>query len=229
MIFLFQKENRKILSIMIALSAGIMISAAFFSLLNPAIEITISLGLTTWFVLSSGFLAGVIFLFLGDKLFNTYQLPYKKATMLFLSITLHNIPEGLVLGVSFASLAHIKTELINFLPAITLTIGIALQNFPEGSAISLPLYKEGFTRRSAFYLGSLSAIVEPIFAILGAILVTKIQNLLPFIMSFAAGAMIFVTIQELLPEILQNKRKDFLSLLLMLGFSFMMILELIMG
>ena len=229
MIFLIKKENKNMMNIMLALSAGIMISASFFSLINPAIEIANTLNLITWFILSIGFLSGAIFLFWGDKIFNINQWKYKKSIMLFLSITLHNIPEGLVLGVGFASLTYIKTDLNSILPAITLTIGIALQNFPEGSSISLPLYREGISKKKAFYLGSLSAIVEPIFAVVGALLVLKIQSLLPFIMSFAAGAMIFVTIQELIPEIVQNKRKDMLSLLLMVGFTIMMILELIMG
>ena len=149
--------------------------------------------------------------------------------MLFLSITLHNIPEGLVLGVAFASVPVAKTGIAGVLSAIVLTIGIAIQNFPEGSAISLPLRRDGASLKVAFWFGALSAIVEPFFAVVGAILVLKIQVILPFIMSFTAGAMIFVVLQELIPEIQQNKRKDIMSLLIMLGFSIMMMLELILG
>ena len=236
-VFFFKNVKRNIMDSMMALAAGIMISASFFSLLNPAIEISDMLHLCTWFVVLCGFLVGGFLLFFGDKFFdylsskNQKKVPssFKRSIMLFLSITLHNIPEGLVLGVTFASVPIAKTGIAGVLSAIVLTIGIAIQNFPEGSAISLPLRRDGSSLKVAFLFGSLSAIVEPIFAIVGAILVLKIQMLLPFIMSFTAGAMIFVVLQELIPEIQQNKRKDIMSLLIMLGFSIMMILELTLG
>ncbi|MBR6113092.1 MAG: ZIP family metal transporter, partial [Bacilli bacterium] len=144
----------------------------------------------------------------------------KTSLMLFISITLHNIPEGLVIGVAFASLAN-----TNLIGAISLTLGIAIQNFPEGSAISFPLRRDGISRFKAFIFGSLSAIVEPIFACLGAVLVLRIQSILPIIMSLTAGAMIFVTVMELIPESQTNKRKGLMTLFLLLGFTIMMILE----
>ncbi len=218
-----------------AIAAGIMLAASFFSLLSPAVDLSNTLHLCTWAVILFGFLLGGFLLFLGDKLFdyfssrNIVQSNFKRSILLFSSITLHNIPEGLVLGVAFGAVAIAHNGIAGILSAITLTIGIAIQNFPEGSAISLPLRRDGFSLSKAFWFGSLSAIVEPIFAVIGAILVLKIQTLLPFIMSFTAGAMIFVVLMELIPEIQQNKRKDFMSLLIMIGFSIMMILEIILG
>ena len=235
-VFFFQKVKRSFLDGMMALSAGIMISAAFFSLLNPAIEIAESFSLCTWLILISGFLIGGILLLMGDNFFDYLahrshfiHSQFKRSVMLFLSITLHNIPEGLVVGVAFGAIAFSPSKIAALLSAITLTIGIALQNFPEGSAISLPMRRDGVSPWKAFLWGVFSAIVEPIFAVVGAILVLKIQILLPFIMSLAAGAMIFVVLQELLPDILQNKRKDILSFLVMIGFSIMMFLEIALG
>ena len=147
--------------------------------------------------------------------------------MLFTSITLHNIPEGLTIGVAYGALSIIPNE-ATLISAITLTIAIAIQNFPEGSAISLPFRRDGFSRIFSFLFGSLSAIVEPIFAVIGAILIIKIQVLLPFIMSFTAGAMIFVTVLELIPESLSSEKKDTCALFIMLGFSIMMILEILL-
>ena len=185
----------------------------------------------------SGFLIGGVFLLIGGILFDYYSnkkkikraLHFRRSIMLFLSITLHNIPEGLVLGVAFASNYYMKTGSSGIISSILLTIGIAIQNFPEGSAISLPFRRDGLSYFMSFAFGTLSAIVEPIFAVLGAILILKIKTLLPFIMSFTAGAMIFVVLQELVPEIVQNKRKDLMTFLIMIGFSIMMILELILN
>lgn len=236
-VFFFKNVNHTVMDSMMAISAGIMLSASFFSLLSPAIELADSLHLCTWAVLLLGFLIGGVLLFLGDKLFDylsrrkkhNFQSNLKRSIMLFSSITLHNIPEGLVLGVAFGSVVVANSGMAGILSAITLTIGIAIQNFPEGSAISLPLRRDGASITKAFLFGSLSAIVEPIFAVIGAILVLKIQTLLPFIMSFTAGAMMFVVLMELIPEIQQNKRKDIMSLLIMIGFSIMMILEITLG
>jgi len=139
---------------------------------------------------------------------------------------LHNIPEGLVLGVAFGSVSYKSMSLMS---AILLTIGIAIQNFPEGSAISLPLARDGISTKKAFMFGVLSGIVEPIAAVIGAILVLKIKSLLPFIMSFTAGAMIYVIILELIPESLQNKKEGLMTLLNMIGFSIMMFLDIFLG
>ena len=220
-VFFFKAVNKTIMDIMLAIAAGIMLAASFFSLLNPAISISNELKLITWLVLFSGFISGGILLFIGDKVLdylNSSNL--KRSIMLVSSITLHNIPEGLVLGVAFAS--------TSITSAIILTIGIAIQNFPEGSAISLPLKREGISNFKSFIIGSLSALVEPIFAVIGAILVLKIKLFLPFILSFTAGAMVFVITMELIPESQTNKRKGLMALALMIGFSIMMILELVL-
>ncbi len=220
-VFFFKSVNKTIMDIMLAVAAGIMLAASFFSLLNPAINISNELKLVTWLVIFSGFISGGILLFIGDKVLdylNSSNL--KRSIMLVSSITLHNIPEGLVLGVAFAS--------TSITSAIILTIGIAIQNFPEGSAISLPLKREGISNFKSFIIGSISAIVEPIFAVIGAILVLKIKLFLPFILSFTAGAMVFVITMELIPESQTNKRKGLMALALMIGFSIMMILELVL-
>ena len=231
-VFFFKKTNKFIMNIMLSLSAGIMISSSFFSLLIPAIDISNDLGLITWLVIFIGFMSGGIILFIGDKLLNYLESCGKKSIsnlkrsiMLFSSITLHNIPEGLVIGVAFGSCIYGSS----LMSALVLTIGIGLQNFPEGSAISLPLRSDGLSRFKSFLIGSLSAIVEPIFAVIGALLVLKIKLILPFILSFTAGAMINVSISELLLDSLLDKRKDLMVLFVMIGFSIMMILELLLG
>ena len=213
-VLFFKNINKSLLNTMLSLSAGIMISASFFSLLNPAIELCPS-----WYIISLSFISGGILLSICDKLLskitsNTSNL------MLFISITLHNIPEGLVLGVAYGS--------GNIAAAISLTLGIGIQNFPEGAAISLPLRGNNSSRLKAFIFGSLSAIVEPIFAVIGALLVLKIQTILPIIMTLTAGAMIFVTVLELIPNALNDKRKDLMALSVMIGFIIMMILELVL-
>ena len=220
LVFFFKNVNKIIMDTMLAISAGIMLSASFFSLLNPAISISNELNLITWLILFSGFISGGVLLYVGDKVLNIIKNKSKRSIMLFSSITLHNIPEGLVLGVAFAS--------TSIASAIILTIGIAIQNFPEGSAISLPLRRDGMSCFKSFIIGATSAIVEPIFAVLGAILVLKIKLFLPFILAFTAGAMIFVITMELIPESQTNKRKGLMALAVMIGFSIMMILELVL-
>lgn len=234
LVFFFKKINKNIMDIMLSISAGIMLAASFFSLLNPAIEIANDLKLITWLIIFIGFISGGVLLYLGDKLLNLLEKKGKKSIshlrrsiMLFSSITLHNIPEGLVLGVAFGAINY-GLDSASTLSALILTIGIAIQNFPEGSAISLPLRRDGISRFKSFFIGSISAIVEPIFAVLGALLVLKIRVFLPFVLSLTAGAMIFVIAMELIPESQTNKRKDLMALFLMLGFSIMMILELIL-
>ena len=221
LVFFFRSLNKNIMDIMLSISAGIMLSASFFSLINPAISISNEIGLITWLIVFIGFISGGILLFIGDKILsylNTSNL--KRSIMLFSSITLHNIPEGLVLGVAFGS--------NNITSALILTLGIAIQNFPEGSAISIPLKRDGVSSFKSFLFGSLSALVEPIFAVIGALLVIKIKLLLPFILSLAAGAMVFVITMELIPESQTNKRKGLMALALMIGFSIMMVLEIIL-
>lgn len=236
LVFFFSKVHSSYMDGMIAMAAGIMLAASFFSLLNPAIEIGNDLGLCTWFIVLLGFLSGGIVLYLGELLFNYFSTKkeflcsrFRRSIMLFSSITLHNIPEGLVLGVAFGSVCYSQDALAQTISAIVLTVGIALQNFPEGSAISLPLRRDNVSYIKSFLFGAFSAIVEPIFAVVGVVLVLKIQVLLPFIMSFTAGAMIFVVFVELIPEIMHHKKEMLMSLLVMIGFSIMMILEIVLG
>ncbi len=234
LVFFFKSVNKNIMDMMLAISAGIMLAASFFSLLNPAINISNELILNTWLVIFSGFSCGGLLLYVGDKILNKIENKgktsisnLKRSIMLFSSITLHNIPEGLVLGVSYGSIIY-NFNSASLASSIALTIGIAIQNFPEGSAISLPMRRDGISRFKSFVFGSISAIVEPIFAVLGAILVLKIRAFLPFVLSLTAGAMIFVIVMELIPESQANKRKGLMALALMLGFSIMMILELVL-
>ena len=232
-VFFFQKTKKIFLNIMLAISGGIMIAASFFSLLEPGILIANELHFNTWMIILFGFLMGGLFLILCDYLVNYISKKnsnssissIRRSILLFFSITLHNIPEGLVIGVSFGAVSLNSTSLIS---AITLALGIALQNFPEGSAISLPMRQEGISRWKAFLFGSLSAIVEPIFAVVGAILVLKVQVLLPFVMAFAASAMIFVVVKELIPESQSNKNSSLMAGFFLIGFSIMMVLELIL-
>lgn len=233
-VFLFKKINKTIMDIMLSISAGIMISTSFFSLLLPAINSLNLKNISSTFFISFSFIFGSIILALGDKIVTKLSNNMtgdinnlKSCIMLFFSITLHNIPEGLVIGVAFASYAYLG-DITNITSAIVLTIGIAIQNFPEGAAISLPFRRSGFSIKKSFVFGALSAIVEPIFACIGALLILKIQNILPFIMSFTAGAMIFVTVLELIPESQNNKRKDLMGLFFIIGFVIMMILELLL-
>ena len=231
-VFFFKKTYKLMMDIMLAFSAGIMLAASFFSLLNPAIEIADSLNMCSWFVVLIGFLSGVFLLEFGNSFISFHASSAKnsirRSILLFISITLHNIPEGLVLGVAFGSIPYSENS-TSILSAIILTIGIAIQNFPEGSAISLPMRRDNISRWKAFLFGVLSAIVEPIAAIIGALLVIKVQLLLPFVLSFAAGAMIFVIIIELIPESQSNQKKGLIAFFDILGFSLMMILELLLG
>ena len=234
-IFFFRSINKTIMDGMLAISAGIMLAASYFSLLEPAIEMSNNLHLASWLVVFLGFMIGGLILFIGDKIIHLFLndqnesfYSLKRCIMLFSSITLHNIPEGLVLGVAFGSIPyHLNSA--NIISAITLSIGIAIQNFPEGSAISFPLRREGFSRFKAFIFGSLSGMVEPIAAVFGALLVLKVQVILPFILSFTAGAMIFVISMELIPECQNNNKNGLMTLLLMIGFSIMMILEVLLS
>lgn len=235
-VFFFKTVKKSVMDALLGFSAGVMIAASFWSLLSPAIDMANSLNMTAWFVVFLGFFSGGLLLFLGDKLY--CKLSSKKALgnnekikrclMLIFSITLHNIPEGLVVGVAFGSLAY-GIEGATLAGAITLAIGIGLQNFPEGSAVSLPLRREGLSRKKAFFLGQLSGIVEPASAVLGAVLVLRIQSLLPFLLAFAAGAMIYVVVEELIPESQSNERKDLMALFTLIGFSIMMILDVALG
>lgn len=229
-VFFFKRMNKSIMDSMLAISAGIMLSAAFFSLLEPAIDLSKEIHQNIFSTVFCGFLFGGIFLYACNKTLEHFPIEkstfsFKRCLLLITSITLHNIPEGLAVGVAFGNLMY-GGSLVS---AITLTLGIAIQNFPEGSAISLPLRRENVSRFRSFLLGALSGLVEPVFAVIGAFLVLKIQVILPFVLSFASGAMLFVTVLELIPESQTNSKKDLMAFLLMIGFSVMMVLEILLG
>jgi ZIP family zinc transporter len=240
MVFFFKTINKKVLNAMLGFAAGVMIAASFWSLLNPAIEIAEKNGHTPWIPAVVGFLLGGAFLLAFDKILPHLHLrwPLEKAegiktswsrsVLLVLAITLHNIPEGLAIGIAFGSLAsHATTEML--IGALVLAFGIGLQNFPEGAAVSIPLRREGLSRRKAFYYGQLSGAVEPIAGFLGAYLVSFVSPILPYALSFAAGAMIFVVIEELIPESQAGDETDLSTIGAMLGFAIMMWLDVALG
>ena len=234
-VFFFKDVKKDIMDSLLGFSGGVMVAASFWSLLNPAIEMADNLNMIPWIVVTLGFLCGGLFLFLGDIIYDLFQKrksinnsKVKRALLLVTSITLHNIPEGLVVGVAFGSVAS-GIEGATLISAITLAIGIGLQNFPEGSAVSLPLRREGYSRFKSFFLGQLSGIVEPISAVIGAILVLKVQILLPFLLAVAAGAMIYVVVSELIPESQTSNKRNLVTMVTMLGFIIMMILDVALG
>lgn len=231
-VFLFKKINNTVLDAMLALSAGVMLAASFWSLLNPAVNQAESLNMIPWLVISLGFVAGSLILIIGDIIFekilskknSNNVLGKKRSLMLIFSITLHNIPEGLAIGVAFGSIA-LGVEGASLLSAFMLALGIGIQNFPEGTAVSLPLRREGLSRTKSFIYGIMSGIVEPISGILGCVLVIYVRNILPFFLAFAAGAMIYVVVSELIPESQKNSKKKLMSVFSIIGFTVMMILD----
>lgn len=231
-VFLFKSVNKTTMDAMLGLSAGVMIAASFFSLIAPAISMAESLNINPWLIPSFGLLLGGLLLFIGDKIFSKKldktDNKLKRSIMLISSITLHNIPEGMAIGVAFGSVVY-GIEGSTVIAAVLLAIGIGIQNFPEGSAISLPLRRDGYTTKKAFLYGSLSGIVEPISALIGALLVLKIRILLPILLSFAAGAMIYVVVEELIPESQTNEKKDLMALSTIIGFIIMMIFDVALG
>ena len=228
-VFFFKKINKNIMDTMLGFAAGVMIAASYFSLLAPAIVSAKDLNFNAWLVTFIGFFMGGLLLFIADKIFNKiFDKKNKRIIMLISSITIHNIPEGMAVGIAFGSIFY-GIGGITTLSAIMLAIGIGLQNFPEGSAVSIPLLREGMSRKKAFLYGGLSAIVEPIFGVIGAILVLKMRILLPFFLSFAAGAMIYVVVSELIPESQSNEKKELMAIFTIIGFSIMMILDVALG
>ncbi|MBR5663049.1 MAG: ZIP family metal transporter [Bacilli bacterium] len=221
MVFFFKKINKTYMDISLSTAAGIMLSASFFSLLNPAIENAITLKQTPFLIVSVGFLLGSLFILLTDKI------NYSNSSLLMISITMHNIPEGLAIGIAFGSIKY-GINGATLTNALILTLAIGLQNFPEGSAVSLPLRREKYSRFKSFLYGSLSAVVEPIFGVIGALLTIKISSLMPLFLSFAAGAMIYVIIKELIPESQKNNHKSLMTLSAIIGFIIMMILDTLM-
>ncbi len=233
LVFLFKKVNKSFLDGMLGFAAGVMIAASFLSLLSPAIEMANNLKMITWLVTFIGFLGGGLFLFVGDKVYNilskkNINSTKKRSLLLIMSITLHNIPEGLAVGVAFGSINY-GLDGATLSAACLLALGIGLQNFPEGTAVSVPLRREGYSRRKSFFYGQLSGLVEPLAGVIGALLVLKMRLCLPYLLSFAAGAMIYVVVQELIPESQTNKKKDLMALFTLIGFSIMMILDIALG
>lgn len=240
LVFLLKKINKTFMDGMLGFAAGVMIAASFWSLIMPGIDQANSLGINSLLIATAGLMAGGFFLFIGDNIYKYYNKRHpkrknesdneklKRSIMLIVSITLHNIPEGLAVGVAFGSLQY-GLEGATLASAIGLAIGIGLQNFPEGSAVSFPLRREGYSRCRSFFYGQASGIVEPIAGVIGAILVTKIRFILPFFLCFAAGCMIYVVIEELVPESQTNKQKDLMAIFTLIGFTVMMILDIALG
>jgi len=239
----FTSPNPRGMNIMLGFASGVMIAASFWSLLQPAIErAEASSGLPAYVVATAGFLCGALFMWVSDKVVsfarkktdNTQGKPNERLhriIMLILSITLHNIPEGLAVGVAFGALQKNGYTAENIMGAISVAVGIGLQNFPEGAAVSVPLRREGYSRKKSFLFGQASGMVEPIAGVLGAVLVVYVEAILPYALSFAAGAMILVAVHELIPECQRNQQSEpyFSTMGIVLGFAVMMLLDVMLG
>lgn len=239
MVFFMRKEmNRKIEKLLLGFAAGVMIAASVWSLLIPAIDMAQEQGKVAWIPAAVGFLGGIAFLLVLDSLIPHLHLEstepegiesnLKKTTMLVLAVTLHNIPEGMSVGVSFAG-AMIGDTGITMAGAFALALGIAIQNFPEGAIISMPLRSEGTSRLRSFVYGALSGIVEPIGALITILLAKQIVPALPFLLAFAAGAMIYVVVEELIPESQAGEHSNIGTIGVAVGFVVMMILDVALG
>lgn len=235
-VFFVRKVNRNFFNGMLGLAAGVMIAASFWSLLAPAIELSDG----AWHQAAIGFLMGGAFLLLIDKILphlhqglktedaEGISTTWRRSTLLILAITLHNFPEGLAVGVAFGAAAH-GLEGATVASAIALALGIGIQNMPEGMAVSMPLRREGFKPLKAFWYGQLSGMAEPIAGVLGALAVITMRTILPYALSFAAGAMIFVVAEELIPEAQREGSTDIPTIGVMLGFAIMMTLDVALG
>lgn len=242
LVFFFKTIEKRILNLMLGFASGVMIAASFWSLLAPAIEMAETLNMIPWLVTAIGFVLGALFLYLADKLiphihFGENMTPegiptsLRRSVLLVFSITLHNIPEGLAVGVAFGAVA-LDPSMSGLLGAMAVAIGIGIQNFPEGAAVSIPLRREGMSRTKAFLYGQASGMVEPIAGVLGALLVTQAQQILPYALAFAAGAMIYVVVEELIPEAQMdpsNKGAHYATWGVIAGFTIMMILDVMLG
>lgn len=240
-VFFFKSMNRKVLDVMLGFTGGVMIAASFWSLLNPAIEMSESLYPSMkWMPSAVGFFFGAIFIYALDKYMPHLHINFgeeekegvktewHRSTLLILAITLHNIPEGLAVGVLFGASA-LGLEGASFEGAVALAIGIGIQNFPEGIAVAMPLRRQGVSRFKSFWFGQLSAVVEPVAGVVGALAVIYIQAVLPFALAFAAGAMIYVVVEEVIPETQRDKYTDVSVLGFIGGFLVMMILDVALG
>ena len=239
----FKSPAPKALNLMLGFASGVMIAASFWSLLQPAIErAEAAAGLPAYFVATVGFLFGALFMWASDKVVclatgkanSTQGMPNERLSriiMLVLSITLHNIPEGLAVGVAFGALQNGSYTPENLMGAISIAVGIGLQNFPEGAAVSVPLRREGYSRKKSFLYGQASGMVEPVAGIIGALLVVYVEAILPYALSFAAGAMILVAVHELIPECQRNQKNQpyAATMGIVIGFAVMMLLDVMLG
>jgi zinc transporter, ZIP family len=233
--------SERLLDAMLGFAAGVMISASCWSLLVPSVELAEALGYPGWLPATTGFLAGGVFLRLADALLphlhpglamkDAEGVPttWRRSTLLVLAITLHNVPEGLAVGVAFGAAASQLGEGATLAAAFALTLGIGLQNLPEGVAVAMPLRRDGLSRAKCFWYGQLSAVVEPAAAALGAAAVLAMRPLLPFALAFAAGAMIYVVTEELIPESQQHGAADLATSMTLIGFAVMMALDVAFG
>lgn len=231
-VFFFKSVNKKLMDVMMGFAAGVMIAASFWSLLSPAVELAEELGRNCWLTASAGFLLGGGFIMLSDILLTKTGVwskggGKKRSAMLVTAVTLHNIPEGLAVGVAFGS-AALAVEGSSVTTALMLALGIGLQNFPEGACVSLPLFGEGFSRRKSFFLGQLSGMAEPIAGAFGVVFAMAMRQALPIALSFSAGAMLSVVCSELIPESFEDN-KNIASLGVLLGFVVMMALDVALG
>ncbi|MBN1140020.1 MAG: ZIP family metal transporter [Anaerolineae bacterium] len=240
LVFVFKTINRKVLDGMLGFAAGVMIAASYWSLLAPAIEMAEQAGNVAWVPATVGFLLGGGFLWLVDSILphlhrgfptneaDGIKTTWQRSVLLVLAITLHNIPEGLAVGVAFGALAA-NLPSASFAGALALALGIGIQNFPEGTSVSVPLRREGMSQLKAFWYGQLSGIVEPIAGVLGAMAVVAMEPILPYALAFAAGAMIYVVVEELIPEAQRESLSDVATVGSMLGFAVMMTLDVALG
>lgn len=240
LVFFFKSIDRKILDGMLGFAAGVMIAASYWSLLAPAIEMAEESNAPAWVPATVGFLLGGAFLWLVDKVLPHLHIGFpmedaegiktswQRSVLLILAITLHNIPEGLAVGVAFGALAA-NLPAANLAGAVALALGIGIQNFPEGTSVSVPLRREGLSRLKSFWYGQLSGVVEPVAGVLGATAVLLMRPILPYALAFAAGAMIFVVVEELIPESQLEKHTDIATTGAMLGFAVMMTLDVALG
>jgi len=238
-VFAPRTADRKLLDAMLGFAAGVMVAASYWSLLAPAIEMAERGTVPAWIPAAVGFLAGGAFLRLVDRLLphlhpglperEAEGLPtsWRRSTLLVLAITLHNIPEGLAVGVAFGAASAGVGSTVG--AAVALALGIGLQNFPEGMAVSLPLRREGLSRSRSFMLGQLSGLVEPVAGVVGAAVVSVARPALPYALAFAAGAMIFVVVEEVVPESQRGGNTDLATMTAMLGFAAMMVLDVALG
>jgi ZIP family zinc transporter len=238
-VFLTKEVSKRVLDASLGFAAGVMISVSFWSLLLPAVNIQLG-GLPLWFPVTLGFLLGAVFLAISDRVLphvhpgcpiddaEGIQTTWKRNRLLVLAMVLHHIPEGLAIGVAFGATA-ISYSTTSLIAAVTLAVGIGIHNFPEGMAVSMPLRAEGKSAFQSFMYGQLSGVFEPLAAVLGLVLVAVFQPLLPYALGFAAGAMLYVAVEELIPECQRGKNTDLATFSLLMGFALMMVLNVAFG